>query len=430
MNRVHGFKIFEHEDRVKSLEAEKRMLADSQAKSEQEFAALHAQYQREVQDRAEDKHQYQRRLLRERDKRDAEMYSFKSTKEAEIDSLKRSLDWMQSEVSRLTEMNKRLTNTNEDLTRQYLGRIEIFENQLAQASRELAETRNTHANLWSGIEENVRDEDYFDNAFQQLYQYIQEWVLNFSRASDTYARLTSQINNGKITDKLSNAILDGSDVNIYLADRVERWKVLMSVIATDIWGSIFTEYLFGLDLPQRKQLEALEKTLSMVGPTATVRTWRATTLNLMSKDEKFQRDRQQRTSAVVRGILYILSKILQPLEELEVQLEERLVKVVEFAVALSIDMRCQRAEYMVLPPLLPDRNAKGDVVSRVDFNAAIMNERSGVATSNEALEAEKAVVRIVLFPLVVRKGNDSGDEDGKFVIYPAQVLCRETGVLS
>lgn len=85
-------------------------------------------------------------------------------------------------------------------------------------------------------------------------------------------------------------------------------------------------------------------------------------------------------------------------------------------------MRTQRAEYIMLPPLQPEYDTNGDLVRKVHFNAALMNERSGEVSSNEELEARAAVVKIVLFPLVVKKGDDSGEGEDEIVVCPAQVL--------
>lgn len=51
-----------------------------------------------------------------------------------------------------------------------------------------------------------------------------------------------------------------------------------------------------------------------------------------------------------------------------------------------------------------------------------MNDRSGAGYSNEELEAQKAVVKMVLFPLVVKRGDDTGTGDEEIVVCPAQVL--------
>jgi len=110
---------------------------------------------------------------------------------------------------------------------------------------------------------------------------------------------------------------------------------------------------------------------------------------------------------------------------MEDQIEEQLKRVMQEAVDLSIEMRTQRAEYMMLPPLQPEYDANGDLASKVFFNAALMNERSGDTVSNEGLEEQRAVVRVVLFPLVVKKGNDEGEGDEEIVVCPAQVLVAK-----
>jgi hypothetical protein len=238
-------------------------------------------------------------------------------------------------------------------------------------------------------------------------------------------RLTSEINNDKIIDRLDNAILDGSDVDIYLADRVKRRDIFMSMTMTMIWEFVFTRYLFGMDREQRQKLKSLEKTLGEVGPPPAVHQWRATTLTLLSRRYPFLEQREQDTEAVVQEIFSTLSRILPPPTPMEDQIQIQLRKVIRAAVDLSIEMRTQKAEYMMLPPLRPEYDANGDLASKVSFNAALMNERSGDTVSNEELEEQGAVVRVVLFPLVVKKGDDRGVGDEEIVVCPAQVLVAK-----
>jgi len=194
---------------------------------------------------------------------------------------------------------------------------------------------------------------------------------------------------------------------------------------TMIWEFVFTRYLFGMDREQRQKLKALERTLSEVGPQSAVHQWRATTLSLLAKREAFLQQREQDTEAVVQVVFQTLSEILPPPSQLEEQIQEQLRRVMKAAVNLSIEMRTQRAEYMMLPPLQPEYDANGDLAHQVLFNAALMNERSGDAVSNEELEAQQAVVRVVLFPLVVKRGDDNGVGDEEIVVCPAQVLVAK-----
>jgi len=196
----------------------------------------------------------------------------------------------------------------------------------------------------------------------------------------------------------------------------------MSMTMTMIWDFVFTRYLFGMDREQRQKLKQLEKTLLEVGPQSAVQQWRATTLTLLSKRQAFLQQREQDTEAVVGEIFHTLSEILPPPTHMEEPIQAQLRKVVKYAVDLSIEMRTQRAEYMMLPPLQPEYDANGDLERKVSFNAALMNERSGDTVSNEQLEEQNAIVRIVLFPLVVKKGDDRGEGDEEIVVCPAQVL--------
>ncbi|ETI22903.1 hypothetical protein G647_04697 [Cladophialophora carrionii CBS 160.54] len=267
------------------------------------------------------------------------------------------------------------------------------------------------------------DEDYFEQACQKLCQQVQGWVLRFSKFSDLkLCRTTSEVREEKIVDKFDNAILDGSDVDVYLADRVKRRDVFMSVVMTMIWEYVFTRYLFGMDREQRQKLKQLEKNLGEVGPASAVHQWRALTLTLLSKRESFKAQKESDTEAVAIEIFSTLSRFLPPPQNLEDQIVGSLRNVMRTAVELSIEMRTQRAEYIMLPPLQPEYDTNGDLARKVYFNASLMNERSGETTSNEELERAQAVVRMVLFPLVVKKGDDNGVGDEEIVVCPAQVL--------
>jgi hypothetical protein len=166
--------------------------------------------------------------------------------------------------------------------------------------------------------------------------------------------------------------------------------------------------------------------LTFAGPPRAVAQWRAITLTLLSRRETFMQQRAQDTEAVVHEIYSTLSTLLSPPSHLQRQIQESLRNVMRLAVELSIEMRTQRAEYIMLPPLQPEYDTHGDLIAKVEFQASLMNERSGETTSNDELEARKAVVRIVLFPLVVKKGDDFGEGEDEIVVCPAQVLVAKS----
>ncbi|KAM0345300.1 hypothetical protein ACHAPU_006699 [Fusarium lateritium] len=429
MRRRQSMQVLELENRVELLMAENRMLTEARAATESSISQRAAN------------------SLSERD--------------VEIDKLKQSLQFLQNEVSRLSEVNDGLASANVELANKDTGRVADLESRHATVARELEETRRAKGSSEQSLEAkdaeiaelraeldsakekirdlqrqileskandahflNIRDEDHFDHRCQQLCSHVQQWVLRFSKFSDMRAcRLTSEINDEKTIDRLDNAVLDGSDVDIYLRDRVKRRDIFMSMTMNMIWEFVFTRYLFGMDREQRQKLKSLEKLLTEVGPPEAVRQWRAVTLTLLAKRESFKRQRDLDTEAVVQAIFQTLCKILPPPSNLEDQIQSQLRRVMREAVGLSIEMRTQKAEYMMLPPLAPEYDADGELTTTLQFNASMMNERSGsITTSNEDLEAQGAIVRTVLFPLVVKKGDDNGKGDEEIVVCPAQVL--------
>jgi len=127
----------------------------------------------------------------------------------------------------------------------------------------------------------------------------------------------------------------------------------------------------------------------------------------------------------VHEIYSTLSTLLPPPSNLQRQIQESLRNVMRLAVELSLEMRTQRAEYIMLPPLQPEYDTNGDLVAKVTFNASLMNERSGDTTSNDELEKQGSTVKVVLFPLVVKKGDDFGEGEDELVVCPAQVLVAK-----
>lgn len=468
MRRRQSMQIIDLEQRLDQVVSENRLLADAKVRAERgldEVARDHAQSNSAMREAIETRDVYL------------------NQKNQELEELRRMLDGLQSQVAQLSQVNERLSEDrgvgeDEERYRQLEADHSHAHEQWQQSTRELDDLRSRHAGLSEGMESVVatqvasalasknaefnrtqeelrraqeeleqarqqirtlqqqilasksstdslstdRDEDYFDTQCQALCQHVQQWVLRFSKSSDDRACfLASEIRDEKICDRFENSILDGTDADSYLSDRVKRRDVFMSVFMTMVWEFIFLRYLFGMDREQRQKLKSLEKTLNEVGPASAVQKWRATTLSLLAKRESFASQREQDTEAVVHEIYGTLSAFLTPPPSKAEQLQSSLRRVVGLAVDLSVEMRTQRSEYIMLPPLQPEFDTNGDLARYVYFNANLMNERSGATISNEALEQEGAVVRMVLFPLVVKKG----EADEEIVVCPAQVLCQE-----
>lgn len=463
MRKRQSLQLLDLETKLDQLVSENRLLQDAKARADRQLGEA-------VQDHEQQKNAFGAAI----ETRDL----YVQQKNAELNELRGILEGLQGEVSRLTEINEGLSGSTRDITSDHEERYHQLEDDHAEvhqkwqdSTRELEDLRQQHASLSGGMEGIVRhevslalegkdaelrrmrdeletakdqvrrlqqqilasrtsddiltsrDEDYFDGQCQQLCQHVQQWVLRFSKFSDMRAcHSINDIADEKLSDRFDNAILDGSDVDIYLADRIKRRDVFMSVVMTMVWEFVFTRYLFGMDREQRQKLKTLEKTLSEVGPARAVNKWRATTLTMLARRDTFLTQRQHDTEAVVHEIYDTLAVFLPPPSHLVAQIQDSLRKVLTAAVDLSVEMRTQRAEYIMLPPLQPEYDTHGDLAKQVFFNAALMNERSGDVASNDDLVARQAVVRMVLFPLVVKKGDDDGVGMEEIVVCPAQVL--------
>ena len=409
----------------------------------------------------------------------------------EIRNVKIALQTLQTEIERLTEHNGQLQTERDNLGADVNQRYAALQQERDEAqsrwqdsTRQVRELQGRHDKLSSGMEAivrqeissaldskdaeirslraeledasdridslqqraatvspsddflNLRDEIYIGSACQQLFEHVKNWVLRFSKYSDNRkCRLSADVKDETIETRLDNTMLDGTDVDDYLADRVLRRDVFISVVMNMIWEYVFTRYLFGLDREQRQKLKSLEKTLSDVGPPKAVAHWRATTLSLLSRREAFYDQRSQDTDAVVNEIMKTLGRLLPPPGPQMKQVQDSLRNIVNLAVDLSIEIRTQRAEYLMLPTPRPEYDTNGELAKNVFFNSTVMNEASEETASNEELEEKSATVRVVLFPLVVKRGNDYGEEDVEIVVNPAQVLTskptkRRSGVMS
>lgn len=301
--------IMDLETQLNQLVAENRLLVDAKTKADQAIQdvtndrELHATSIRQATEAVASREQ----IIRERDDMLAQIQI--------------TLEQLQQEVARLTAENAELTERNTGLAAGANDRFAQLQQEHAEihgkwqdSARSLATLEAAHQTMSQGMEQIVkdeiasaladrnaeiarltqeleaamgqikglqaqlltanqgedfltgRDEDYFDHACQQLCTHVQQWVLRFSKFSDNRAcRLSSEIKDDKIEARLDDAILDGSDVDMLLADRIKRRDVFMSLVMSMIWEYVFTRYLFGMDREQRQKLKSLEKTLTDVG---------------------------------------------------------------------------------------------------------------------------------------------------------------------
>ncbi|GLB04923.1 hypothetical protein AtubIFM57258_010949 [Aspergillus tubingensis] len=269
--------------------------------------------------------------------------------------------------------------------------------------------------------------NHFHDSLDMLFRVCFDWVSDFLEPfSDVLCRSLGNLHPANNRDRFREAILNGPDVDALLADPIHRRNIFMSVTMTMIWEFIFTRYLFGLERPIRSGIKRLEKELGQTLPQEAVHRWRATTLTLLSQDTELKQQQERDIQAISITIIDTLMSILSERSPYKPRLREELEEVLRLAVQLSVEMRTQLADYIMLPPLQPEYDSQGNLTSQISFNASLMHDESGVYASDEQAQSEQAIVRSVLFPLVVKKGDDDGKGDDEVVVYPARVVVSDT----
>lgn len=147
----------------------------------------------------------------------------------------------------------------------------------------------------------------------------------------------------------------------------------------------------------------------------------------MLKQPSFVAQLQTDVEAVTEEIYKALFTLLPPPISVEGHLKSSLKSIITQAANLSHEMRTQWAEYIMLPPLQPEYDVDGNVVSQHSFSAPLMNPVPGCEESNEDLQRQGATISMILFPLVVKKGEDNGTGEDEVVICPAQVIVNRGG---
>lgn len=148
-------------------------------------------------------------------------------------------------------------------------------------------------------------------------------------------------------------------------------------------------------------------------------------MTILSARPTFETKRAADAEEIVNTILHLLNYLLPPPPQYTVLALESLRNLVQDAVQLAIEMRTQRAEYVMKRPPRPEYDDNGDVTNTLPFRASIMQNRGTESASGQELEAEGATVKMILFPQVIRRGNEHGEDyDTEVTVLSMQVLVN------
>jgi chromosome segregation ATPase len=297
------------QSRVEHLQTENRSLQDARSLADQatleasQHREAHAQTKRTAEQAISDREVQ----IRERDDQLRELKD-------NVENLQNEVDRLAQENANLTEQNQGISSTARDFTNLKsehdtthkrwqdalvaVAALEVQHKHMSSKMEDMVreevekatqqqeeEIARLHEELEASMEQvrslqeqllaskggddsflDIKDDDYFDSACQQLCSHVQQWVLRFSKFSDRVeCRISSEIKDEKILNRLDDTVLDGSDVDNLLRDRVKRRDIFMSIVMSIIWEHVFSRYLFGLNQEQRKKLKSVEKELQEIG---------------------------------------------------------------------------------------------------------------------------------------------------------------------
>ena len=149
------------------------------------------------------------------------------------------------------------------------------------------------------------------------------------------------------------------------------------------------------------------------------------TLNIVASDEEIVAQQADRIERLSSDIYDSLAAILPPPETFQGQIYDSLRLIVASAVDFSMEMRTQPCEYTMKWPILSELEANREILTPILPTAIPVNQCSIVYSLDDKLSAQDAVSHMILFPLVVRKGDEAGYGEEESVIFPAQVIAMK-----
>ncbi|KAG0639027.1 hypothetical protein HOY80DRAFT_886942 [Tuber brumale] len=397
-------------------------------------------------------------------------------KDSQIEELQRKIEWYRTEVTRLSQTNDSLNQTNTALSTSYKlsyaalkAKYDKKQEAMLKLSDEHLELQRNFTEMQTGMESIIRTElsekdtelerlrvelerareevrklqnklsarqtnkyvdtkdiAYFNSSCKNIFQSVKIFCKQFSSFSTGKKCVhVHRIADETMRDRVEAVMLDDRGVRRMLKEEKRRPEVFMAIVMRMVWELVFTRYLFGLEAEERRKLLSLEKILTDVGAPAAVHQWRATTLTLLSQRPAFPPKRNADIESVVATILSQLSTLLPPPQQYTQLAHSSLASIITSAVSLAIDMRTQRAEYVMLRPPAPTYDENGDVNNTVPFISSRMANRGSDPATDAELEAEGATVKAILFPMVIRRGDEYGERyERESVVLKMQVLVN------
>ncbi|KAK6359501.1 hypothetical protein TWF696_000656 [Orbilia brochopaga] len=285
--------------------------------------------------------------------------------------------------------------------------VQDLEEQIQRLKHDISMSTRTEAQ---------KTDDLFNQEIGDLWRNLQQWVflnfkgkINFDSLPESTKATVSSVTNGNPQLILS-----------------KKYLVISAVISKSLHENIFEAYMYGMSKETNEGLAALEQYLASLSNApsydAAINRWRAQTLTMIRKHAMPTLGTAPLASAVnpsstetflttsLEDLLLHLTTALAPLGlSTAAEPREKLRAILETAASIAVDLRVQRAKFVVNPV-----NLLGE-----EFDPETMEDLDG----HEDEDCDGRQVACVAWPAVWKSGDENGENTHlKNLIYKAQVF--------
>lgn len=270
----------------------------------------------------------------------------------------------------------------------------------------LTEYRKDIAKLSNQRPDSKRDDHYFEQHFSQLFRSIQSWVLQY------YSTVNPKLEDSTslhpiIQEFLTTTVTDGQEGLAIL--QTEPLYTIQAYIMSQIASHILRPVLLGL------VEDGYERLYGVIAPCASAEElikWRISTINIISRGEEFSNAVAAKAEQVANELVASLDTLLpDSTSQYKPAPRTRKLKViVEQAAKLALEVQQE-----------PSAVSYQDFGPATTCVASCVSDVKGL-TNEEELQAMGALVRLTVYPAVVR--TPYSEQEG-VVLVKAKVLAGD-----
>ncbi|KAH0608082.1 uncharacterized protein H6S33_002134 [Morchella sextelata] len=323
----------------------------------------------------------------------------------EIEDLKFERDTFHGKLQSMTGDRKEMKQAIDNLRSEIVAR----DNDVRGLKQEISRSRASNPAF---MPDNKIVSDY-----QYLLSHLSNWALsNFRKLEPT-----------NVDQVIAELKLDPTTYDAITACMKEtagrKCLAISSLVMRFISRGIFRPFLFGLDETEEKYLKSLESSLAEQSTEKEIQFWRSTTLRMLIASKSHKSKVDSSIDKVASEIKSFLETIFPPSAGSPVSNygAEALKTVITHAAELSLALRMQRPSYTLSAP--PSGSPFLKHMESAEPSLDNDDSGGGLMGTLRRTKPPQDKVRLTIFPLLHKSGNEDGDEyDKVFVIHKGKIL--------